>query len=158
MTSQPSIFVKSNLVHIPLSITIAHILKFIVNSPLSTWQKFPPQLPVSVYSSIFFTSLLLFISLTFEPIQTRNRFFTLLSLALIFLSIPIIYRGGIYSPILQNTFVMLGVFYGSKMLMFLKSDQKKEFKSFLWTLFNWRFNSYIISPKEVLIIKSPTVS
>ncbi|CAB4493959.1 unnamed protein product [Rhizophagus irregularis] len=74
-TSQFNIFTKSNLVYIPLSITIAHILNFIVNSPSSaTWQKFPPELPNSVYSSIFFTPMLLFISLTFEPIQTKNRF------------------------------------------------------------------------------------
>ncbi|CAI2168761.1 8750_t:CDS:1 [Funneliformis geosporum] len=62
------------------------------------------------------------------------------------------------------------------MFMFLKSNraylnqeeykQKKEFKSFLWTLFNMRFDSYIIPPKKessnekenYLMIASPTTS
>jgi hypothetical protein len=52
---------------------IAHILNFIINSPLSTWQEFIPKLPNSIYFSIFKTPLLLFISLTFEPIKTRKR-------------------------------------------------------------------------------------
>src|SRR3954469_18129457 len=119
-TSQPSIFSKSNLVYIPLSITIAHILNFIVNSPSSIWQEFPPKLPNSVYSSVFFTPLLLFISLTFEPIQTRKRFYTLLTLALIFASIPISYREGKYPHSLQNRYVTYGLFFGLKMLLFLK--------------------------------------
>src|SRR5436190_14433058 len=141
--SQPGILSKRNLVYIPLSITIAHTLNFIVNSPLSTWQEFPPKLPTSVYSSIFFTPLLLFISLTFEPIKTRTRFYTLLSIALIFSSIPISFRGGKYPTSLHNMFVSFGSIYGLKMLMFLKFNsvylnQTKEFKPFLWTLFNWR--------------------
>ncbi|CAG8554918.1 5416_t:CDS:1 [Funneliformis mosseae] len=71
---------------------------------------------------------------------------------------------------------MYAAIYGSNMLMFLKSNraylnqeelkQKKEFKSFLWTLFNLRFNSYIIPPKKEntnergnsLMIASPTTS
>ncbi|RIA85728.1 hypothetical protein C1645_361416 [Glomus cerebriforme] len=117
--SQPSIFTKSNLVYIPLSITITHILNFIVNSPLSIWQEFPPKLPSTVYSSIFFTPILLFILLTFKPIQTRKHFNTLLSLAFIFISIPISFRGR-YSLSLQKTFVFIIVFFGSKMLLFLK--------------------------------------
>ncbi|RIA86165.1 hypothetical protein C1645_878855 [Glomus cerebriforme] len=176
LDSQPSIFTKSNLVYIPLSITIAHTLNFIVNSPLSLWQEFPPKLPNSVYSSIFLTPFLLFISLTFEPIQTKKRFYTLLSLALLVISIPISFRGAKYPPSLQSTFVTIAIFYGLKMLLFLKFnrtylnqnklDQKKEFKPYLLTLFNWRLNSYIIPPtskisneKETLsIIKSPTTS
>src|SRR4051794_16689402 len=141
--SQPSIFSKSNLVYIPLSITIAHILNFIVNSPSSIWQEFPPKLPNSVYSSVFFTPLLLFISLTFEPIQTRKRFYTLLSLALIFISIPLSFRK--YPSGLNNLFAFSGIQHGLKMVLFLKfnraylnQDQKKEFKPYLWTLFNWR--------------------
>ncbi|CAI2168763.1 8751_t:CDS:1 [Funneliformis geosporum] len=173
--SQPGIFTKSNLVYIPLSVTIAHISQFIFNSPLSVWKEFPPNVPTSVYSSIFFTPFLLFLSLSFEPIQTRIRFYTLLSLALIFVSIPISFRGK-YPTLLHNFFVSYGSMYGLKMLLFLKfnrvylnqedHNKKKEFKSFLWTLFNSRFNSYIIPPKKdgsnekenSLIITSPTTS
>ncbi|CAI2178044.1 6611_t:CDS:1 [Funneliformis geosporum] len=173
--SQSGIFIKSNLVYIPLSVTTAHTLNFIFNSPLSTWQEFPPKLPTSVYSSIFFTPLLLFLSLSFEPIQTKRRFYTLLSLALIFISIPISFRG-LYPPTLQNAFVAYGALFGLKMFLFLKynrsylnqesSNQKEEFKSFLWKIFNSRFNSYIIPlKKEIsnekensLIITSPTTS
>ncbi|CAG8632924.1 1197_t:CDS:1 [Funneliformis mosseae] len=121
--SQPGIFTKSNLVYIPLSVTTAHTLNFIFNSPLSTWQEFPPKLPTSVYSSIFFIPLLLFLSLSFEPIQTSKRFYTLLSLALIFVSIPISFRGK-YPPTLHNVFVAYGAIFGLKMLLFLKSNQK----------------------------------
>ncbi|RIA88263.1 hypothetical protein C1645_826633 [Glomus cerebriforme] len=167
---QSNIFTKSNLVYIPLTITIVHTLNFIVNSPLSIWQEFPPKLPNSIYSSIFFTPFLLFMSLTFEPIQTRKRFYTLLSLALIFISIPLSFRKENYPRTLQNPFVALGAIYGLKMLLFLKinrfyqnSKNSKEFKPFLWTLFNWRLDSFIISPKSnekknSLIIKSPTTS
>ncbi|PKC63627.1 hypothetical protein RhiirA1_463493 [Rhizophagus irregularis] len=102
LESQSRIFTKSNLVYIPLSITTAHTLNFIINSPLSTWQQFPPKLPDSIYLSIWFIPLLLFISLTFEPIRTRKRFYTLLSLALIYLSIPISFRKGNYPIKLQN--------------------------------------------------------
>src|SRR6266498_3532055 len=105
--TRPSVVIKLNLVNIPLSITIAHTLNFIFNSPLSTWS----------------------------------------------------------------------TFYGIRMLLFLKfnnaylnqknSDQKKGFKSFLWTLFNIRFNSYIVPLKtrnsnekenSLIIIASPTTS
>ncbi|CAG8610781.1 1474_t:CDS:1 [Funneliformis mosseae] len=173
--SQPGIFTKSNLIYIPLSVATAHTLNFVCNSPLSTWQEFPPKLPTSVYSSIYFIPLLLFLSLSFEPIQTSRRFYTLLSLALIFVSIPISFRGK-YPPKLHNVFVAYGMMFGLKMLLFLKynrsylnqevSDQKKEFKSFLWMIFNSRFNSYIVPPKKEnsnekensLIITSPTTS
>ncbi|CAG8508904.1 12719_t:CDS:1 [Funneliformis mosseae] len=173
--SQPGIFTRSNLIYIPLSITTAHTLNFIYNSPLSTWQEFPPKLPTSVYSSIFFTPLLLFLSLSFEPIQSSKRFYTLLSLALIFVSIPISFRE-LYPPSIQNNFVAYGAMLGVKMLLFLKynwsylnqegSNQKKEFKPFLWLIFNTRFNSYIIPPKKEnsnekensLIITSPKTS
>ncbi|EXX50177.1 uncharacterized protein OCT59_018991 [Rhizophagus irregularis] len=170
-TSQFNIFAKSNLVYIPLSITIAHTLNFIINSPLSTWQKFPPELPNSVYSSIFFTPMLLFISLTFEPIRTKKRFYVLLSLALLFVSIPLIYRGKKLP--LHNIFVIIALNYGIKMFLFLKfhrtynnSKNLKEFKSYLWSIFNWRLDSYIIPPnsensnekEKSLIIKSPTTS
>ncbi|CAI2168767.1 4652_t:CDS:1 [Funneliformis geosporum] len=173
--SQPRILNKSNLVYIPLSVTTAHTLNFIFNSPLSTWQEFPPKLPTSVYSSIFFTPLLLFISLSFEPIQTRRRFYTLLSLALIYISIPISFRG-LYSPKLQHAFVVHGAMFGLKIFVFLKynwsclnqksSNQKEEFRSLLWKIFNSRFNSYIIPPKKEnsdekensLLITSPTTS
>ncbi|RGB26851.1 hypothetical protein C1646_769893 [Rhizophagus diaphanus] len=167
MSSTSNIFTKSNLVYIPLSITIAHILNFILNSSSSTWQKFPPELPNSVYSSIFFAPMLLFISLSFEPIQTKKRFYTLLSLALLTMSIPIIYRGN-KNP-LHNVIVSIASTSGMKMLLFLKfnmtynnSKNTKEFKSYLWSLFNWRFDSYIIPPNsensKFLIIKSPTTS
>ncbi|CAG8674961.1 6659_t:CDS:1 [Funneliformis mosseae] len=173
--SKSDIFTKSNLVYIPLSVTTAHTLHFIFNSQLSTWQEFPPNLPTSVYSSIFFTILLSFISLSFEPIQTRSRFYTLLTLALIYVTIPISFRGK-YPPLPHNVFVTYGAIFGLKMFLFLKSNrvylnqedskQKKEFKSFLWSLFNLRFNSYIIPPKKensnekenTLIITSPTTS
>ncbi|CAB4493970.1 hypothetical protein RhiirA5_403506 [Rhizophagus irregularis] len=170
-TSRSNFFTKSNLVYIPFSITIAHILTFIVNSPSSTWQKFPPELPNSVYSSVFFAPILLFISLTYEPIHTRKRFYVLLSLALLFVSIPMIYRGNKSS--LHNCFVTIALAHGMKMLLFLKLNRtykypknSKNFKPYLWTLFNWRFNSYIIPPKsdysnekeKSLIIKSPTTS
>ncbi|CAG8584915.1 2287_t:CDS:1 [Funneliformis mosseae] len=173
--SQSGIFTKSNLIYIPLSVTTAHTLNFLCNSPLSTWQEFPPKLPTSVYSSIFFTPLLLFLSLSFEPIQSSKRFYTLLSLALIFVSIPLSFRE-LYPPTIQNAFVAYGVLLGLKMLLFIKynrsylnqegSNQKKEFKSFLWMIFNSRFNSYIIPPKKEnsnekensLIITSPTTS
>jgi hypothetical protein len=172
LDSQFNIFTKSNLVYIPLSITIAHTLNFIVNSPLSTWKEFPPKLPNSVYSSVFFTPLLLFISLTFEPIQTRKRFYTLLSLALSFISIPLSFRGKEYPTSLQSNFVAIVTFCGIKMLLFLKSnrvylnqknlDQKKEFKPYILTLFNWRPNYYIIPPvsknSSSSIIKSLTTS
>ncbi|GBC43898.2 uncharacterized protein OCT59_014865 [Rhizophagus irregularis] len=157
--SQSNIFTKSNLVYIPLSITIAHILNFIVNSPLSTWKEFPPKLSNSVYSSVFYTPLLLFISLTFEPIRTRKRFafYTLLSLTLSVILIPIIYREKGYPPSLQSNLVAITTFFGLKMLLFLKFnrtsyldqknlDQKKEFKSYISTLFNWCPNPYIIPP------------
>src|SRR5581483_4104363 len=171
--SQPNLFSKQNLVYIPLSITIAHILNFVVNSPLSTWYEFPPKLPNSVYSSICLTPLLLFISLTFEPIRTRKRFYVLLSLALIFLSIPISYRSARPSIMPHNFIVFFGTQIVLKMGLFLKfnrtylnkkqSDQKGEFKSYLWTLFNFRFNSYIIPPNsqnsdEKVNPKSPTTS
>ncbi|GBC21837.2 uncharacterized protein OCT59_004809 [Rhizophagus irregularis] len=133
LESQSRIFTKSNLVYIPLSITIAHTLNFIINSPLSIWQEFPPKLPNSIYFSIYIIPLLLFISLTFEPIRTRKRFYTLLSLALIYISIPISFRKGNYPIKIHNGL----------------------------TLFNWRFDSYIIPPKsenDSLIIKSPTTS
>jgi len=174
--SQPRIFTKSNLVYIPLSITIAHTLNFIFNSPLSIWKEFPPKLPRSIYASIYHIPLLLFISLTFEPIQTRKRFYTLLSCALLFISIPISFREANYSPLFHRTFATLTVFYGFKMLLFLKFNraylnqnnlyQKKEFKPYILTLFNWRVNSYIIPPtsensnekENPLIIKSPTTS
>jgi hypothetical protein len=170
-TSHSNIFTKSNLIYIPLSITIAHTLNFIVNSPSSTWQKFPPELPNSVYSSIFFAPVLLFMSLTFEPIKTKNRFYALLSLAILIMLIPIIYRG--QKTALHTYIVSIAISYGMKMLLFLKlnrtyknSKNSKEFKSFLWTLFNWRFDSYIIPPnsnntnekEKSLIIKSPTTS
>ncbi|PKK66378.1 hypothetical protein RhiirC2_784859 [Rhizophagus irregularis] len=167
LESQSRIFTKSNLVYIPLSITTAHTLNFIINSPLSTWQEFPPKLPDSIYLSIWFIPLLLFISLTFEPIRTRKRFYTLLSLALIYLSIPISFRKGNYPIKLQNDLVGRSAVFGMKMLLFLKLNRsynnpknQKEFKSYLWSLFNWRFDSYIISPKsdDPLIIKSPTTS
>ncbi|EXX52283.1 hypothetical protein RirG_254310 [Rhizophagus irregularis DAOM 197198w] len=167
LESQSRIFTKSNLVYIPLSITTAHTLNFIINSPLSTWQQFPPKLPDSIYLSIWFIPLLLFISLTFEPIRTRKRFYTLLSLALIYLSIPISFRKGNYPIKLQNDLVGRSAVFGMKMLLFLKLNRsynnpknQKEFKSYLWSLFNWRFDSYIISPKsdDPLIIKSPTTS
>ena len=141
LASKSSIFTKSNLVYIPLSIAVVHTLNFIVNSPSSIWQEFPPKLPNSVYSSVVFTPLLLFISLIFEPIQTRKHFYTLLSLALIFSSIPISYRGGKYPIALQNRYISFGLFFGLKMLLFLKfnraylnQDQKKEFKPYLWSL------------------------
>ncbi|CAB4488675.1 hypothetical protein RhiirA5_419380 [Rhizophagus irregularis] len=111
MSSTSNIFTKSNLVYIPLSITIAHILNFIINSSSSTW---PPALPNSVYSSIFFAPMLLFISLSFEPIQTKKRFYTLLSLALLSMSIPIIYRGN-KNP-LHNVIVSITSTSGMKML------------------------------------------
>ncbi|CAI2193544.1 6403_t:CDS:1, partial [Funneliformis geosporum] len=173
--SQPGIFTKTNLVYLPLSATTAHTLYFIINSPLSTWQEFPPKLPTSVYISIFLTPFLLFLSLSFEPIQTRMRFYTLLTLALIYISIPISFRGK-YPPFPHNIFVFYGSIFGLKMLMFVQSNraylnqkdskQKKEFKSFLWTLFNLRLNSYIIPPnnensnekENSLIITSPTTS
>ncbi|GBB92943.1 hypothetical protein RclHR1_02090007 [Rhizophagus clarus] len=174
LDSQYNIFTKSNLVYIPLSITIAHTLNFIVNSPLSTWKEFPPRLPNSVYSSLFLTPLLLFMSLTFEPIQTRKRFYTLLSLALLVVLIPLSYHGREYPPPLKNAFVAIAVFHGLKMFLFLKfnrvylnqknSEQNKEFKSYILTFFNWRPNSYIIPPianeKENLSINnnSPTTS
>src|SRR4051794_16006334 len=174
-TSQHSLFSKSNFFYLPLSITIAHTLNFIISSPSSIWHEFPPKLPTSVYSSIFFTPIFLFILLTFEPIQTRQHFYILLSIALIFISIPLSFRGK-YPAQLQNFLVFVAVQEGLKMFMFLKfnriylnqkkSDQKKEFKPYLWTLFNWRFNSYIIPPRSEnsnekenpLIIKSPTTS
>ncbi|CAB5180799.1 unnamed protein product [Rhizophagus irregularis] len=150
--SQSNIFTKSNLVYIPLSITIAHTLNFIINSPFSTWKEFPPKLSNSVYSSVFYTPLLLFISLTFEPIRTRKRFtfYTLLSLTLSVILIPIIYREKGYPPSLQSNLVAITTFFGLKMLLFLKFnrtsyldqknlDQKKEFKSYISTLFNWQF-------------------
>ncbi len=129
-----NIFTKSNLVYISLSITIAHISNFIFNSPLSTWQEFPPKLPDSVYSSIFFTSFLLFLSLTFEPIQTRKRFYTLSSLTLLFLSIPISFRKEKLSSPLHNFFITICVFYGPKMMLFLKFNwvyflNQKKFRS-----------------------------
>ncbi|CAI2163850.1 5318_t:CDS:1 [Funneliformis geosporum] len=173
--SQPRIFTKSNLVYIPLSVTTAHTLNFIFNSPLSTWQEFPPKLPTSVYSSIFLTSFLLFLSLSFEPIPIRRRFYTLLSIALIYISIPISFRG-LHTPKLHNIFVIYGAAFGLKMFLFLKynwsylnqegSNQKEEFRSFLWKIFNCRFNSYIIPPKKensdekenFLKIPSPTTS
>jgi hypothetical protein len=176
LNSQSNILTKSNLVYIPLLITIAHTLNFIVNSPLSTWKKFPPKLPNSVYSSVFLTPLLLFISLTFEPIQTRKRFYTLLSLVLLFISIPLSFREEGYPPSLQNNFIIIVIFCGLKMLLFLKFNrvylnqknlyQKKEFKSYILTLFNWRPDSYIIPPvsknsneeENPSIIKSPTTS
>ncbi|CAG8506851.1 4673_t:CDS:2 [Funneliformis mosseae] len=77
--SQPGIFSKSYLIYILLSVTTAHTLNFICNSPISTWQEFPPKLPTSVYSSIFFNALLLFLSLSFEPIQSSKQFYILLS-------------------------------------------------------------------------------
>ncbi|RIA86159.1 hypothetical protein C1645_345253 [Glomus cerebriforme] len=120
-----------NLFYIPLSITIAYILNFVINSPLSIWQNFPPRLPNSVYSSIFLTPFLLFISLTFEPIQTRKRFYTLLFLTLSVISIPISFHGGKYPLPLQFTFVFIAIYFGLKMLLFLKFNrtylnQKKE--------------------------------
>ena len=114
--SQPNIFSKSNLVFIPLSITIAHTLNFIVNSPLSIWQEFPFKLPNSVYSSIFYTPLLLFILLSFEPVQTRKRFCTLLSLALIFISIPLCFRN--CSVENHNFSAYTAILFGLKMLLF----------------------------------------
>ncbi|GES80979.1 hypothetical protein GLOIN_2v1868593 [Rhizophagus clarus] len=165
--SQPRIFTKSNLIYISLSITVAHTLHFIVNSPLSIWQEFPPKLPDSIYSSICTIPLLLFMSLTFEPIRTRNRFYTLLSLALIYISIPISFNNGNYPISLHNKLVGRSAVFGMKMLLFLKLNRTyknpkilKEFKSYLWSLFNWRFDSYIISPKSdnPLTIKSPTTS
>src|ERR1041384_8104944 len=117
VSSQPSIFAKSNLFYVPLSVTIAHILNFVINSPSSTWQEFPPKLPNSVYASIFFTPLLLLISLTFEPTQTIKRFYTLLSLDLIFLSIQLSFRGK-YPALLHNNFVSCSVLFGGKMLLF----------------------------------------
>jgi hypothetical protein len=176
LNSQSNILTKSNLVYIPLSITIAHTLNFIVNSPLSTWKEFPPKLPNSVYSSAFLTPLLLFISLTFEPIQTRKRFYTLLSLALLFILIPLSFCGENYPPTLQNNFIAIALFCGIKMFLFLKLNrvylnqknlnQKKEFRPYILTLFNWRPNSYIIPPvsknsnekENPSIIKSPTTS
>ncbi|GET61195.1 uncharacterized protein OCT59_008640 [Rhizophagus irregularis] len=109
--------------------------------------------------------MLLFISLSFEPIQTKKRFYTLLSLALLTMSIPIIYRGN-KNP-LHNVIVSIASTSGMKMLLFLKfnktynnSKNTKEFKSYLWSFFNWRFDSYIIPPNsenlKSLIIKSPT--
>ncbi|GET53976.1 hypothetical protein GLOIN_2v1868593 [Rhizophagus irregularis DAOM 181602=DAOM 197198] len=56
LESQSRIFTKSNLVYIPLSITTAHTLNFIINSPLSTWQEFPPKLPDSIHLSIWIYS------------------------------------------------------------------------------------------------------
>jgi hypothetical protein len=151
LESQSRIFTKSNLIYIPLSITIAHTLNFIINSPLSTWQGFPPKLPDSIYLSTVTIPLLLFISLTFEPIRTRKRFYTLLFLTLIFISIPISFRNGNYPISLQSDLVNRSAFFGMKMLLFLKLNRtynnpknSKEFKSYLWTLFNWRFDSYII--------------
>ncbi|CAB4493957.1 unnamed protein product [Rhizophagus irregularis] len=168
LESQSRIFTKPNLVYIPLSITIAHTLNFIINSPLSIWQEFPPKLPNSIYFSISIIPLLLFISLTFEPIRTRKRFYTLLSLALIYISIPISFRKGNYPIKIHNGLVTRGAFFGMKMFLFLKLNRtyknpknSKEFTSFFWTLFNWRFDSYIIPPKsenDSLIIKSPTTS
>jgi hypothetical protein len=167
LESQSRIFTKSNLIYIPLSITIAHTLNFIVNSPLSTWQEFPPKLPDSIYLSTITIPLLLFISLTFEPIRTRKRFYILLFLALIFISIPISFRNGNYLISLHDDLVNRSAIFGMKMLLFLKlnrtynnPENSKEFKSYLWTLFNWRFDSYIIPPKpdNSLIIKSPTTS
>src|SRR5256885_5383032 len=99
--SSDNIFKRSNLLYIPLSITIAHILTFIINSPSSTWQEFPPKLPSSVYFTVYLTPLLLFLSFTFEPIQTRSRFYTLLFLTLTFISIPISFRER-YPRELQN--------------------------------------------------------
>lgn len=81
-------------------------------------EKIPPELPNLVYSSIFFAPMLLFISLSFEPIQTKKRFYTLLSLALLLtISIPIIYRGN-KNP-LHNVIVSIASTSGMKMLLFL---------------------------------------
>ncbi|CAB5189214.1 unnamed protein product [Rhizophagus irregularis] len=95
----------------------------------------------------------LFISLTFEPIRTKKRFYVLLSLALLFVSIPLIYRGN-KLPI-HNKFVIIASNYGIKMFLFLKFHRTyknpknlKEFKSYLWSLFNWRFDSYLIPPNS----------
>src|SRR5436853_1886502 len=93
---------KSRFFHLPLLLAIAHILNFAVRSPLSTWIQFPSKLPESVYVATFITPLLLFILLTFEPIQTRKRFYTLLSLTLIYISIPLRFRTGKYP---QNALV-----------------------------------------------------
>ncbi|CAG8732425.1 19974_t:CDS:2, partial [Rhizophagus irregularis] len=133
--SQSNIFTKSNLVYIPLSITIAHILNFIVNSPLSTWKEFPPKLSNSVYSSVFYTPLLLFISLTFEPIRTRKRFafYTLLSLTLSVILIPIIYREKGYPPSLQSNLVAITTFFGLKIEPFISSSPR-DFWSTRWQL------------------------
>ncbi|PKK56635.1 hypothetical protein RhiirC2_799611 [Rhizophagus irregularis] len=78
------------------------------------------------------------------------------------MSILIIYRGN-KNP-LHNAIASTSVM---KMLLFLKfnktynnSKNTKEFKSYLWSFFNWRFDSYIIPPNsenlKSLIIKSPT--
>jgi hypothetical protein len=83
------------------------------------------------------------------------------------MSIPIIYRGN-KNP-LHNVIVSIASTSEMKMLLFLKfnrtynnSKNTKEFKSYLWSLFNWRFDSYIIPPNsensKSLIIKSPTIS
>src|SRR5436305_14353289 len=120
--SLDSIFKRSNLLYIPLSITIAHISTFVINSTSLTWQEFPPKLPFSVYFSVFLTPLLLFLSLTFEPIQTRGRFYTLLFLTLILFSIPISFREK-YPRELQNLIVTYSFMCGIKMFMFLKLNR-----------------------------------
>ncbi|PKY31206.1 hypothetical protein RhiirB3_531476 [Rhizophagus irregularis] len=114
--------------------------------------KIPPELPNSVYSSIFFTPILLFISLTFEPIRTKKRFYVLLSLALLFVSIPLIYPvdSHIIPPNSENS-------NEKEKSLSIKSPtasqiNKKLFKCFIiiiakWLILEFTSSTYIISTK-----------
>ncbi|GBC46098.2 hypothetical protein GLOIN_2v1775005 [Rhizophagus irregularis DAOM 181602=DAOM 197198] len=153
-TSQFKIFAKSNLVYVSLSITIARTLNFIVNSPLSIWQKFPPEL------------------------LNSKRFYVLLSLALLFVSIPLIYCGNKLP--LHNKSVIIASNYGIKSVdshiippnlensnekeksLSIKSPtasqiNKKLFKCFIiiiakWLILEFTSSTYIISTKWAIEI------
>jgi hypothetical protein len=62
-------------------------------------EKFPPKLPNSVYSSVFLTPLLLFTSLTDKE---TFLYIQLLSLVLLFISIPLSFCEEGYPPSLSK--------------------------------------------------------
>jgi hypothetical protein len=153
---------QKSLIYISITILFSYILNFITNP---TWTKeFPPKLPTTVFVSLYLIPNLIFIALSFEPITTRKQCYILIISLLLNLLVPLSYRLK-YHPMIINFILTNAILWSFKMALFIKYNRKylpytkinqqKEFTPFILTFFNWRHDSYIISPSKV---KPPTIS
>src|SRR5438045_882433 len=136
---------SKSIIYTLITILSSYILNFITTNP-TTWKEFPPKLPTTVFISLYLIPNLLFIALSFEPITTRKRCYTLIISLLLSILVPFSYRLK-YHPMIINSILTSSALWSFKMSLFIKHNRKylpytkinqqKEFTPFLWSLLNW---------------------